>query len=114
MFKIQNHVGAPNLTIVIGISKHFFQTGKIKKLAAAVILVTCTVIRFQEKKYQVSLRDMTIEEAWNSEPFEKFRYKMRGACAGCPEQSLCMGGCPLMPDIVFCDSVFRKDMFDED
>ena len=62
----------------------------------------------QEKQYQVSLREMTIEEAWNSEAFEHFRNRMRGACPDCEKRELCMGGCPLMPEIVFCGSEKRK------
>lgn len=62
----------------------------------------------QEKRYQVSLREMTIEEAWNSEAFEHFRNRMRGACQDCEKRELCMGGCPLMPEIVFCGSEKRK------
>ena len=74
-------------------------------IGADMTMVPCSFD--QEKKYQVSLRKMTIDEAWNSEPFEKFRDNMRGACKGCPKYELCMGGCPLMPEIVFCDSDFR-------
>ena len=62
----------------------------------------------QEKKYYVLLRGSSIEEVWNSEPFERFREKMRSACPGCDKKELCMGGCPLMPEIVFCDSEKRK------
>ena len=62
----------------------------------------------QEKKYYVSLRGSSIEEAWNSEPFEAFRNRMRSACPGCEKKELCMGGCPLMSEIVFCDSEKRK------
>ena len=61
----------------------------------------------QGKKYYVSLRGSSIEEAWNSEPFEVFRNRMRSACPGCEKKELCMGGCPLMPEIVFCDSEKR-------
>ncbi len=63
----------------------------------------------QEKKYQVSLTDMTIEEAWNSEVFERFRNKLKRACRGCKKRALCMGGCPLMPEIVLCESAERID-----
>ena len=61
----------------------------------------------QEKKYYVSLRGSSIEKAWNSETFIAFRKKMRNACPGCSKKELCMGGCPLMPEIVFCDSEKR-------
>lgn len=62
----------------------------------------------QEKRYEVSLREMSVVEAWNSEPFEQFRSKMRGACPECEKRELCMGGCPLMPEIVFCERGKRK------
>ena len=74
------------------------------------IMVPCSFD--QEKRYEVSLRDMTITEAWNSEPFERFRDKMRHACPGCEKKELCMGGCPLMPEIVFCGSEKRYVMED--
>lgn len=60
-----------------------------------------------EKRYGVSLREMSITEAWNSEAFERFRNRMRDACPHCEKKALCMGGCPLMPEIVFCDSEKR-------
>lgn len=62
----------------------------------------------QDKRYAVSLRGMSIADARNSEPFERFRSKMRGACPDCKKRELCMGGCPLMPEIVFCESGKRK------
>ena len=75
-------------------------------IGADMIMVPCSFD--QKKQYQVSLEDMTIEEAWNSEPFEKFRDRMRGACPDCEKRELCLGGCPLMPEIVFCDSKIRN------
>ena len=42
------------------------------------------------------------------ELLERFRDKMRGACPQCEKKTLCMGGCPLMPEIVFCESEKRK------
>lgn len=75
-------------------------------IGADMIMVPCSFD--QEKRYEVSLRDHTIEEAWNSELFERFRDKMRGACPNCEKRELCLGGCPLMSEIVFCDSVKRQ------
>ena len=63
----------------------------------------------QQKRFEVQLsEETTIEDAWNSEPFEQFRDKMRIACPCCERKVLCMGGCPLMPEIVFCKSSKRK------
>lgn len=62
----------------------------------------------QNKKYYVLLKNKTIEEAWNSNEFNTFRNKMIKACPDCPKKSLCMGGCPLMPEIVFCDKKGEK------
>lgn len=76
-------------------------------ISADMTMVPCSFD--QRKKYEVSLRNMTVEEAWNSEPFEQFRNIMRTACDGCPEKTLCLGGCPLMPEIVFCNSKFRNN-----
>ena len=64
----------------------------------------------QRKKYAVSLSNCSIEEAWNSEIFELFRKHLREACPDCVNRALCMGGCPLMPEVVFCDSADRKNI----
>ena len=70
------------------------------------IMVPCSFD--QERRYQISLRENTIEEAWNSEPFERFRGQMKTACSDCRVRELCMGGCPLMPEIVLCNR--REDL----
>jgi radical SAM protein with 4Fe4S-binding SPASM domain len=74
-------------------------------IGADMIMVPCSFD--QQKRYEVSLRNADITEAWNSEQFEKFRNHMRGACPSCDKKGLCMGGCPLMPEIVFCNSAER-------
>lgn len=66
------------------------------------VMVPCSFD--QDRNYEVSLRKCSIEEAWNSEKFENFRNHIREACPECSKRELCMGGCPLMPEIVFCDS----------
>lgn len=53
-------------------------------------------------RYSVQLRPTTIEEAWNQKAFEAFRGHMLAACPDCEKRSLCMGGCPLTPEIVLC------------
>lgn len=57
----------------------------------------------QDKKYGVNLRRTTIEEAWNSNEFNEFRRSLRNRCSSCPRRVDCMGGCPLMPNIVLCN-----------
>ena len=74
-------------------------------IGADMVMVPCSFD--QQKRYEVPLKNMTIEEAWNSKPFEAFRDNMRKACQGCEKRVLCLGGCPLMPEIVFCDSEKR-------
>lgn len=56
----------------------------------------------QDCRYGVTLREHTIEEAWNSPAFEGFRDILRGSCPQCAKRVDCMGGCPLLPEIVLC------------
>jgi len=75
-------------------------------IGADLVMVPCSFD--QQKRYEVQLGEgVSIEDAWNSAPFEEFRDKMRGACPDCEKKALCMGGCPLMPEIVFCNSEKR-------
>ena len=63
----------------------------------------------QDQKYAVKLSDeVTIKDAWESPEFNKFRDCLRYSCKGCPKRELCMGGCPLVNDIVLCDNKERK------
>jgi len=61
----------------------------------------------QKRAYAVKLKPLTVEDAWNSDTFEKFRSRLRTACPSCKHQDLCKGGCPLLPEIVFCKSKER-------
>lgn len=61
----------------------------------------------QANKHAVHLRPVTIQDAWNSAVFEQFRSRMRNACPACSKRSLCLGGCPLTPEIVLCGSPRR-------
>lgn len=75
-------------------------------IGADMIMVPCSFD--QKKKYHVSLKDNNIESAWNSNEFEEFRNHLRNACSNCKKRNICMGGCPLMPEVVFCDSKDKK------
>ena len=56
----------------------------------------------QEQRWAVDLKSYTIQEAWNSMKFEQFRKHFKMSCPGCEKRTLCMGGCPIRPEIVLC------------
>jgi radical SAM protein with 4Fe4S-binding SPASM domain len=56
----------------------------------------------QWRKWAVSLNDFTVEQAWNSPQFDMFRNSMKSSCPNCTERVHCMGGCPIIRDIVLC------------
>lgn len=56
----------------------------------------------QGKGWGVDLRKYNIEEAWNSETFERFRKQFRMSCPQCDKRDLCMGGCPIYSSVVLC------------
>ena len=70
-------------------------------ISADMVMVPCSFD--QTGRYAVSLSGITIEDAWNSAPFEAFREKLRKACPTCEKRDYCMGGCPLMPEVVLCE-----------
>lgn len=57
----------------------------------------------QDPRYFVSLKNHTIQEAWDGEVFEKFRNSLRYSCASCLSRATCAGGCPICRDIVICN-----------
>jgi len=77
------------------------------------------------QNYGVDLTKNTVEEAYNSEEFNSFRNKFYNpltdnetsishksskvfqACISCEHNSLCMGGCPLMEEIVICEETLN-------
>lgn len=59
----------------------------------------------QEQRWAVNLKASSVADAWNSEPFERFRNHMRGRCPDCTLKEYCLGGCPVAPEIVLCGMV---------
>ena len=57
----------------------------------------------QDLKWSYDLKGSSIEEAWESRPFEAFRTILKTSCPGCREQANCLGGCPIKREIVLCD-----------
>ena len=62
----------------------------------------------QAQRWAVDLKESSIQDAWNSDAFEAFRNHFRSTCPECKERKLCMGGCPICPEIVPCDRHIRS------
>lgn len=78
-------------------------------IGADMVMMPCSFD--QQKRYEVSLREHSIEQAWISKPFEEFRKILGSGCAHCAKKTNCMGGCPLLPEIVLCSD---KSNYSED
>lgn len=63
----------------------------------------------QDSKWFVDLHKYSIEEAWNSEVFNRFRYSLQNSCLSCSKRNCCAGGCPICRDIVLCNNK-EKDL----
>ena len=70
------------------------------------VMVPCSFD--QKRRYEVQLRPTTIAKAWESAQFEQFRDHMRSACPECHRREACLGGCPLMPEVVLCANECRR------
>lgn len=57
----------------------------------------------QAQRWAVDLTKYTIEEAWNSDTFNDFRNHFIYNCPDCKNRKDCMGGCPIVPEIVLCN-----------
>lgn len=53
-------------------------------------------------KFVMSLRDMTIAQAWHSDLFKQIRSIQMKGCPDCEQSSVCHGGCFLYKDIILC------------
>ncbi len=62
----------------------------------------------QDHKWGVSLREKTIEQAWKSPKFNGFRRFQNGSCPDCVKRSLCLGGCPIRPEITLCNEQEKR------
>ena len=62
----------------------------------------------QDLKYAVDLKNYTIQEAWNSDIFNDFRNIFKNSCHGCKKRQHCLGGCPLVRNIVLCNNAEKK------
>lgn len=63
----------------------------------------------QAQRWAVDLAKNTITEAWESDIFEDFRNHFVQSCLGCKHRTKCMGGCPIVPEIVLCKDKESED-----
>lgn len=61
----------------------------------------------QNMRWAFDIQEATVRDAWNSMQFEDFRSRLRDACPNCSKRELCMGGCPIKPKVVLCESTDR-------
>ena len=61
-----------------------------------------------DSSWFVNLNDHTIEEAWNSDVFNRFRYSLKNSCGECKDRSGCAGGCPIINQITLCNRKERN------
>jgi radical SAM protein with 4Fe4S-binding SPASM domain len=71
------------------------------------IMVPCSFD--QELKYGESINEYSIREIWKGSKFNQFRNRMKNTCTDCPKWDMCMGGCPIVPQITLCDLKFEKE-----
>lgn len=57
----------------------------------------------QSNKYAYDIRNKDIYDAWISDEFQMFRNNLKSSCNHCVKKKYCMGGCPLVKQIVLCE-----------
>lgn len=67
---------------------------------------------FMQESKGINIKEASILEAWSSDSFEQFRGSLLtpryDGCKNCDHISSCWGGCPINPNIVFCEEKGRK------
>jgi radical SAM protein with 4Fe4S-binding SPASM domain len=71
-------------------------------ISSDMIMLPCSFD--QDHRWAVDIRDKKIEAAWNRKEFSDFREQLRSACKNCDKRDLCMGGCPIKPEITLCEN----------
>jgi MoaA/NifB/PqqE/SkfB family radical SAM enzyme len=68
-------------------------------------MMPCSFLQ-ESEHYNIDLRKYSLQQAWDSYPFELFREQLKGSCSGCEFNCDC-SPCPIVPEITLCD---RKEM----
>lgn len=63
-------------------------------------------------RWKEDLNHLTIQEVWDGEKFENFRNHFRNSCSGCTIKAECLGGCPIVREIVLCEKQ-EKNLYQE-
>ncbi len=59
----------------------------------------------QEYKWGISLREYSIQDAWEHKKFNDFRNTLQRSCPYCSKRASCLGGCPIKKEIVLCKTL---------
>jgi radical SAM protein with 4Fe4S-binding SPASM domain len=70
-------------------------------ITADLIATPCSFDQKQKWGYDIS--NDTIENAWKSDTFDNFRNHFNTSCNECSDYNECLGGCPVVPEIVLCE-----------
>lgn len=62
----------------------------------------------QDSRWFMSLKKHSVQEVWDSELFERFRYSLKHSCAKCKNRESCAGGCSIVNQITLCNRVERE------
>lgn len=69
-------------------------------ISADMIALPCSFD--QSHKWGYNIKNDSIKNAWESPQFENFRQHFRTSCPNCSKRNECMGGCPIVPNVVLC------------
>lgn len=63
----------------------------------------------QDLKWAVDISNNPIQSAWDSEQFQGFRNRFKRSCPNCKDRLSCLGGCPIVNQIVLCNKIERSN-----
>lgn len=75
-------------------------------ITSEMMMVPCSFD--QDHRWSVSLKENTLQQAWRSKEFEEFRKIQMEACPECSRRNLCLGGCPISPEITLCNEKQKR------
>jgi len=62
----------------------------------------------QSHRWGYNIKNDSIKNAWESSQFESFRQHFKMSCPNCSKRNECMGGCPIVPEVVLCSNKDRE------